>query len=237
MQLLIDRPDLVGSLTLVSPVSPYGFGGTAGVDGLVIDAQFPGTGGGGANPAFVAALDAQDRSGDEPTSPRSVLRTAYVADASVLGEHEDLWVESMLTTKTGVDNYPGDAGAADGWPGFGPGTRGVLNSMVPAYFNTTGIVDVVDKPAILWVYGVLDAIVSDASYFDLNMLGKVGVIPGWPGEEVAPPQPMIAQTRAVLDRYAAAGGEYLELALEGVGHSAHLERPAEFVAALTAHLR
>ena len=29
MQLLLDRPELVASLTLVAPVSPYGFGGTA----------------------------------------------------------------------------------------------------------------------------------------------------------------------------------------------------------------
>ncbi len=237
MQLLIDRPDLFSSVTLVSPVSPYGFGGTTGPDGAVLDAEFPGTGGGGANPDFVARLAAGDRSGDEQTSPRTVLRTAYVADPAVLGDLEDLWVESMLTTKTGPDNYPGDAGAAAGWPGFGPGTRGVLNTMVPKYFDVSGIVDVADKPAILWVYGLQDAIVSDASFFDLNMLGKVGVIPGWPGDEVAPPQPMIAQTRAVLERYAAAGGDYRELAFDGVGHSAHLERPAEFVEAFVAHLR
>lgn len=237
LQLLIDRPDLFSSVTLVSPVSPYGFGGTAGPHGTVLDAELPGTGGGAANPAFVAALEAKDRSGDEPTSPRAVLRTAYVADPAVLGEYEDLWVESMLSTKTGVDNYPGDAGAASGWPGFGPGARGVLNTMVPRYFDVSGIVDVADKPAILWVYGTSDAIVSDASFFDLNLLGKVGVVPGWPGEEVAPPQPMITQTRSVFERYAGNGGHYRELALEGVGHSAHLERPAEFVQALVAHLR
>ena len=32
-QLLLDRPDLVASLVLVNPVSPYGFGGTKGTDG------------------------------------------------------------------------------------------------------------------------------------------------------------------------------------------------------------
>ena len=236
MQLLIDRPDLVSSLTLVSPVSPYGFGGTAGEDGRVLDAELPGTGGGGANPDFVASLAAQDAGSDGPTSPRGVLRSAYVADPAVLGELEDLWVASMLTTKTGEDNYPGDAGAAAGWPGFGPGTRGVLNTMVPRYFDVSGIVDVADKPAILWVHGAQDAIVSDESFFDLNTLGKHGVIPDWPGEDAAPPQPMVAQTRAVLERYAAGGGRYTELVWEGVGHSAHIERPAEFVEALVAHV-
>ena len=47
---------------------------------------------------------------------------------------------------------------------------------------------------------------------------------------------MIVQTRAVLDGYAAGGGRYRELALEGSGHGPHLDRPAEFRAALLAHL-
>ena len=95
-----------------------------------------------------------------------------------------------------------------------------MNSRLPA------------KPPIVWIHGELDAIVGDASYFDLNMLGKAGIIPGWPGEDVAPPQPMIAQTRTVLDRYAAQGGTSRELRLDGCGHSPHLERPEEFRAAL-----
>ena len=45
---------------------------------------------------------------------------------------------------------------------------------------------------------------------------------------------MVGQTRAVLDRYAAAGGTYREVVLPGCGHSPHLERPAEFVAELLA---
>jgi hypothetical protein len=74
--------------------------------------------------------------------------------------------------------------------------------------------------------------VSDASFYDLNHLGALGIIPGWPGAEVAPAQEMVSQTRDVLDAYAAAGGEVTEIALEGVGHSPHLERPAEFRSAL-----
>ena len=85
-------------------------------------------------------------------------------------------------------------------------TAGVLNSLSPKHFRTAGLVDLEVKPPILWIRGTADAIVSDASYFDLNMLGKLGVIPGWPGDEVAPPQPMVTQTRDVLEAYAAAGG-------------------------------
>ncbi len=41
-----------------------------------------------------------------------------------------------------------------------------------------------------------------------------GTVPGWPGVEVCPPQPMVAQQRAVLDRYAAAGGTVEEVVLD-----------------------
>lgn len=231
MQLMLDYPELVSSATLEAPVSPFGFGGTAGPEGRRLDAAGAGTGGGGANPDFVARLEAGDTSDESPTSPRTVYRTAYVKNPDRV-PHEDLWVASMLTTATGVDNYPGDSVAVDAWPGFGAGTRGVLNTMTPNNFDTSGIVDLADKPPVLWVHGVDDAIVSDASFFDLNYLGQVGVIPGWPGEEVAPAQPMVSQTRAVLERYRAAGGYVRELELSDCGHAPHLDQPAEFDAAL-----
>ena len=47
---------------------------------------------------------------------------------------------------------------------------------------------------------------------------------------------MVAQTRAVLDRYAAGGGTYREVVLPGIGHSPHVERPQEFVVAMLEHL-
>jgi pimeloyl-ACP methyl ester carboxylesterase len=232
LQLLLDRPDLVQSLILESPVSPYGFGGTDAAGRILNGAA--GSGGGGANPDFVTALAAGDR-GDSPTSPRGVYRSAYVKHPEAVA-HEDLWVESMLTTATGGDNYPGDATAVDAWPGFGPGERGVLNTMTPGHLDLTGIVDLPVKPPILWLRGLDDAIVSDGSYFDLNMLGQVGVVQGWPGADVAPPQPMVSQTRAVLDRYAAAGGRYRELALPDTGHSPHLEQPDAVRSAVMEHI-
>lgn len=233
-QLLLDRPDLVESLTLVSPVSPYGFGGTRR-DGSLLTPDAAGTGGGGANPDFVARLAAGDRSDEAQTSPLNVYRAGYVA-AGFTSDQEDVWLDSMLSTATGEDNYPGDSVASASWPGFAAGDRGVLNTMAPTRHNVSAIVDLADKPAILWVRGDADAIVGDESFFDLNTLGKHGIVPGWPGEDVAPPQPMVSQTRDVLDAYQAAGGPYREVVFEGVGHSAHLERPAEFRAALLEHL-
>lgn len=235
MQFLLDHPSTVDSLTLVAPVSPYGFGGTAGAEGRMLTPGGAGTGGGGANPDFVARLASHDTSDDGPTSPRSVYRSTYVKNAAGL-DREDLWVESMLTTKTGVDNYPGDSVPSDNWPGFAAGGRGVLNTMAPTNFNASRIVDAERKPPILWVRGADDAIVSDTSLFDFNHLGKLGAIPGWPGEEIAPAQPMIQQTRAVFDAYREAGGEYREFTIEDCGHCPHLEHPEVFRAALLGHL-
>jgi pimeloyl-ACP methyl ester carboxylesterase len=234
MQLLLDRPDLVASLVLVNPVSPYGFGGTKGIDGQPASSDAAGTGGGGANPEFVAAIEAGDTGEGSANSPRNVLNQFYVADG-FRSPLEDVFVASMLTTSIGPDNYPGDAVPSDNWPGFAPGTRGVLNTMAPGRHDVSGIVDLAVKPPILWVRGTKDAIVSDASLFDLATLGQMGAIPGWPGDDVAPPQPMVSQTRAVLDAYAAAGGHYVEVALDA-GHSPLIEKPEEFQAALAAHL-
>ncbi|MFI7605724.1 alpha/beta fold hydrolase [Micromonospora sp. NPDC049366] len=235
MRLLVDHPHRVGGLLLSAPVSPYGFGGTRDLAGTPTTPDFAGTGAGTANPDFVARLAAKDRSEDAPTSPRNVLRTAYVADAASLGADEDLLLDSLLTTATGDDNYPGTAVTSADWPGTAPGERGVLNALAPTYFRIADeLVGVPTKPPVTWVRGDADVIVSDTSLFDLAYLGSLGVVPGWPGAQDCPPQPMVGQTRAVLERYTAAGGSHREVVLPGCGHSPHLERPAEFVAELLA---
>lgn len=228
MQYALDRP--VRSLTLSAPVSPYGFGGTRR-DGSRLTDDDAGCGGGAANPDFVERLTARDTTDEAPTSPRSVFRSAYVAEGYTT-EHEDVWVESMLTTSTASGNYPGNAVPSEHWPGFAAGTAGVLNTLAPKYFDVSGIVDLAEKPPILWVHGTADAIVSDTSFSDINHLGALGIVPDWPGEDVAPAQPMVSQTRDVLEAYVAAGGTVNELEMPGVGHSPHLERPAEFRRAL-----
>ncbi|MFR9787081.1 alpha/beta fold hydrolase [Streptomyces sp. MB22_4] len=227
-QYLRDRPAAVRSLTLVNPVSPYGFGGTHGVDGKLNSADGAGSGGGAANPEFVRRLADGDRGSDSPASPRSVLTTCYVKPP-FHAEHEDAYVESMITTRLGDDHYPGDSTTSDAWPGIAPGTRGVLNCMAPTHYRLDDLHLIDPKPPVLWIRGEDDVIVSDTSMFDLAHLGSIGAVPGWDG---TPAQPMLAQTRHVLDRYAEAGGTVREVAVADAGHAVHLERPEEFGKAL-----
>lgn len=241
LQMLLDAPRRVAAVTLINPVSPYGFGGTRGLDGELVHSDGAGSGAGGANPAFVAALAAAPGSVDEsdPFAPRSVLRSFYVAPG---WPHqgtplEDELVASMHTTVTGEDNYPGDLATSPHWPTLAPGRRGVLNTMAPTHLDLSGVVDVDPKPQVLWLRGAADQIVGDASMFDLAQLGLLGVIPGYPGADAFPPQPMVGQTRAVLERYAAADGDYREVVLPDVGHSPHIEQTATVAELLTGQVR
>jgi pimeloyl-ACP methyl ester carboxylesterase len=233
MSLLVDQPARIAGLLLESPVSPYGYGGTRDVDGTPTTEDFAGSGAGTANADFVKRLAAGDRSEDAPTSPRSVLRTGYVADPASLGADEDLLLDTVLSTVVGEDNYPGDHVASGSWPGVAAGDRGVLNALAPRHFRIAEeLLAVPAKPPITWVRGDADIIVSDTALMDLAYLGSLGMVPGWPGAVACPPQPMVGQTRAVLERYAAAGGGYREVVYPGCGHSPHIERTARFAADL-----
>jgi len=236
MQYAIDHAERILSLTLVDPLSPFGFGGTKDLEGTPCWPDYAGSGGGTANPEFVRRLAAGDRSEESDFSPRRVLR-AFYGKAPFLHPREDVLVESMLRTAVGEENYPGDFQSSTNWPGVAPGTRGVNNAMSPEYCNLSAMAMIASKPPILWVRGADDTIVSDTSLFDFGYLGMLGVIPGWPGETIYPPQPMVAQTRAVLERYRAGGGRYREEVIPAAGHTPYLEQPGIFREILHAFLR
>jgi pimeloyl-ACP methyl ester carboxylesterase len=237
LQYLTERPGAhrAASVTLVAPVSPFGFGGTRGTDGTLCDPSGAGSGAGSVNPDFVSRLAAGDRTAESPTSPRQVLLAHYVKPPFVPPEL-DIFVESMLSTRVGDDHYPGTSQQVTAWPGFAPGDRGVLNTMAPTHFRITGLDALEPKPPILWLRGADDVIVSDTSLYDLAHLGSLGVIPGWPGSGTWPPQPMVAQTRTMLESYTQAGGRYREAVIQDSGHGPHLDQPEQFRAALLAHL-
>lgn len=235
MQYAIDRPDQVTSLTLVNPVSPYGFGGTKDEQGTPCFSDYAGSGGGCVTPEFVERIAQGDRSRESAVSPRNVMNSFYYKPP-FRAEREEVLLSAMLSTQTGEANYPGDSVPSENWPLVAPGTKGMLNGLSPKYCNLSGITAISPKPPILWIRGESDQIVSNQSMLELGNLGKFGVIPGWPGEEIYPPQPMVSQTRAVFEQYQANGGQYQELVIAECGHSPHIEQPQAFREALCGFL-
>jgi len=238
MQYAIDRPAQLASLTLLAPVSPYGFGGTKGAEGTPCFPDYAGSGGGTANPEFVKRLGDGDAGQDSDFSPRNVMSAFYFKPPFHLEEErETAYVRAMLQMAVGEDNYPGDLTPSENWPTVAPGKRGILNTLAPGNFNTAGLAEIDPQPPILWVRGDSDQIVSDTSLFDFGFLGQIGAVPGWPGVDLFPPQPMIAQTRSVLEQYKANGGRYEEEIIEEAGHSPHIEQPEAFLEAFVSFVR
>jgi pimeloyl-ACP methyl ester carboxylesterase len=236
-QHLVSHGADLASVTLVAPVSPYGFGATKGPDGEPCFDDFAGSGAGGAAPRFVERLAQGDGSEEEPeTSVRLIMRQYFGARDNVAHVDEDFLVDEVLRTRTGDDYYPGDAATSPNWPTLAPGDRGVLNAMAPKHYRVEGLASIDPKPPITWIRGGQDQVISDASMFDLAQLGKLGAIPGWPGDDVLPPQPMVEQTRAVLDAYREAGGRAEEVVFEEAAHGMPVEIPAEIARVISDHL-
>jgi hypothetical protein len=123
------------------------------------------------------------------------------------------------------------------WPFVAPGVKGPSNGLSPKYRDdVTRLYRIDPKPPILWVRGSHDQIISDQSLFDVGTLGALGAIPGYPGAEVCPSQPMVSQIRAVLEQYAASGGSFQEIVMQDTGHTPYVERPDEFLGYLLAHI-
>lgn len=195
----LERP--VASLTFIDPVGPYGYGATK-LDGTPHFDDFAGSGGGTGSVEFMQRLAAGDRSSEGDTAPRNVLNTSYWRNGHrEPPEREEMLLDEVLKSVTGDDGYPGDSAPSENWPGVAPGTRGILNALSPKYCNWAGIIDIDPKPPILWTHGAQDIVVADGSPWEMGTLGSLGAVPGWPGEDVFPPQPMVSQIRSVLERY------------------------------------
>ncbi|HVB72855.1 MAG TPA: alpha/beta hydrolase [Ktedonobacteraceae bacterium] len=224
MQYAIDYAGTLRSLMLQAPGSPFGFGGTKDAGGTPTWPDFAGSGGGTVNTEFLRLLAEGDR-GDSQFSPRTTMVSFYFKPPfRPEAEREERYLTSLLTTKVGTGNYPGDMTPSDNWPNVAPGTQGVINALSPKYLKQGDFADISSKPPVLWVHGADDQIVSDTSLFDIGFLGQLGAVPGWPGVEIFPPQPMKTQIRFMLEHYKANGGQYQEEVIPDCGHSPHIEK-------------
>jgi pimeloyl-ACP methyl ester carboxylesterase len=230
MKYAIAYPDNLLSLTLVDTMSPYGYSGSKDVDGTPCHEDGAPAGAAGVNPEFIRLLKERDRGTDNPFSPRNVMRQFYFKPPFVPKREEEL-LSAMLSMRVGEDGYPGDFVPSPHWPGTAPGTRGVVNAFSRKYFDASGLADIQPKPPILWIRGADDLVVSNRAMWDIATLGALGFVPGWPGPEECPPQPMLDQIRAVLERYRANGGHYREVVIPDCGHTPFIEKPEEFNAA------
>lgn len=232
MQYMIDYTDQVDKVILIAPGSPFGFGGTKDEKGTPHSPLGLGSGGGCANQGLVMALANKDR-----IALRQILNEFYFTPPFRLSaEWENLLLDGIAKTRTGYGRYPGNYHMTMQWPFVVPGNRGVLNAMTPNYGNQADdLIHIADKPPILWIRGNNDTIVSNHSMMEFGNLGRMGIVFGWPGNSRYPAQPMIDQTRYVLDRYRENGGAYQELVLPG-GHMCCLESPQHFITAACSFL-
>ncbi|MEQ8672658.1 MAG: alpha/beta hydrolase [Aggregatilineales bacterium] len=234
---MMDHPNRILTVTMVAPGSPYGFAGTKDLDGTPNYADFAGCGGGTVNPEFPKLMALEERGSENPqASPRIVMNSFYWKPPFIPAREEDL-LSSLLSEHVGEQAYPGDLSPSENWPNVAPGKWGPINALTPAYLKPIDHLYSIDpKPPVLWVRGSDDQIVSDNSLFDMGTLGKLGAIPGWPGDEVFPPQPMIRQTRTVLEKYREHGGKFSEVVISDTGHTPYIEKPDEFNQHFHAHL-
>ncbi len=237
MSLIPAAGDAILSVTLAATGSPYGFCGTKDEHGTPCYDDFAGSGGGIVNGEFTRLMAAGERGAENPTAPRNVMNSFYWKPPFRAAREEEL-LSGLLSERVGSDNYPGDLTPSDNWPNVAPGVWGPPNALSPKYVGDSveRLVNAAYKPPILWIRGAEDQIVSDTSLFDLGFLGKLGAVPGWPGEEVFPPQPMNSQTRAVLNRYAANGGAFREEVFADTGHTPYIEQPEAFNQLFHAHI-
>jgi pimeloyl-ACP methyl ester carboxylesterase len=173
---------------------------------------------------------------DSMFSPRSALRS-LVWKPPLVPEREDAFVASLLQVHLGEDAYPGDKVMSANWPFVAPGAMGVNNALSPKYsLDVIKILAAPHKPPVLWVRGAQDLAVSNNAASDPGTWGPMGLVPGYPGPEAYPSQPMLDQIRAVLDGYVQEGGTYTEVVIEDCGHVPFIEKPEEFDGAFHAHL-
>jgi pimeloyl-ACP methyl ester carboxylesterase len=229
----------INTVSLIAPGPPMGFGGIHGQKGGPNNPNYSGSGGGIVVEKFAKNIMNGDRSGDDPMySPRNVMNRLFWKEGFSAEREEDI-LTAMLQIHTGKQYYPGDYMESEFWPGVAPGSYGPVNALSPKY-NKTLLDDFLKadpKPPLLWIHGEDDNIISDQSFSDPGYQGKMELREGWPGNEVYPPQPMLAQIKYSLAEYQSKEGEVYREQLLDCGHTPFLEKPERTKRALLNHIQ
>jgi pimeloyl-ACP methyl ester carboxylesterase len=220
-ELLLKDYGRIEDIVLVNPASPFGFGGTKNLSGELTYPDGSGSGAGVVNPEFAKLLKESYRGTDLPTAPLNVMNAFYWEPPFIPARFEEL-LEGLLRMRVGNEFYPGDFQASENFPFAKPGKKGQINAASPLSKRDIlqRLKSIPEKPPILWLRGAKDKIVSDESMFDPFVLGKMGLIPNYPGEEEGIPQPMVSQTRYALQEMEV---NFEEVVFEDCGHSPYIE--------------
>ncbi len=235
--MMADTPERLISVTLAGPGSPYGFGATKDAHGTPTSDDFAGSGGGLLNPDLIQGLKEGDRSADTLFSPRTVLRR-LVWGPPCIPDREDALLDAMFRVHLGDRDLPGDKQISPHWPYVAPGKWGPMNALSPKHIGNLieRIINADPKVKVLWIYGAEDVAISNSAASDPGSWGPTGLLPGYPGAEEYPPQPMMDQIRTVLDDYTTRGGAYEEAAVDGSGHVPFISHPDDFNPVFHSHL-
>jgi len=228
IQYAIDHPEKLEKLILQAPLPPFGFGGSYGETGIPVEPAGLGSGAACTNQALLNSIRTGDR-----VLPGQVIDSVYVAVGyQIPAEQREKYIDSVLQCKLGDDMCQGNMIPCAQWPYAMCGDKGVSNTMSVRYCDLSALADVQPQMPILWLRGDKDVMVSDRSACDVAVLGQMGVLPGYPGEDDFPSQPMVGQMRYVLERYRAKGGYYEEHLISGSGHGCMLDHEDEVVTLL-----
>jgi pimeloyl-ACP methyl ester carboxylesterase len=235
--MMADAPERLYSVTLAGPGAPFGFGGTKDAAGTPTTPDYAGSGGGLINPDLVQSILDGDRNSIADFSPRGIMRR-LVWSGGQIPAREDALIDAMFRVHIGERELPGDSEPSPNWPYVRPGKWGATNAMSPKYIGNLVERILAGEPKVhtLWAYGAEDLAVSNSAASDPGTWGPTGRLPGYPGPEVYPRQPMMDQIRKMLDDYVAAGGSYEELVIPDSGHVPFITHPEEFNQVFHEHL-
>ena len=223
MKMLLLRPEVLSSVTLVNTISPYGYAGSVDEQGTPCYSDGSPGGAGYVDAEFIRRLAGGDRSKENSQSPRNIIEQLYFKPPFVPDEIDKL-LDGVLSTHVGDDWYPGNAVDSSFWHGLAPGERGIVNAFSRRYFDASKIVNIRPKPPLLWIRGADDLIICDEDELKNSNPEKVIQRKTAP----CPPQPMLRQIRSVLESYRSKGGTFNEEVIEDSGHTPFLEKPTEF---------